>query len=237
MITTIQQYFKSGNVIFDQELSEYEYMTADIISALNYILKYKYGKNNIFSDDQTDITDAVNAMFLLNDDKYTALYNIDRMVNPADEYNETQILSGRREIRKTGTSTLADTGTSTTADTGTQTTEVTPETINVNTFSKKTSDNDSMRQLEMNQSSSTGSDTSVRTDALQSQRTDNLQHQRTDNLSDVDTNSETNTKQGYTNKFSNADFILNLSRNNLYDTIIEDTIKCIVIPVYNCDEV
>lgn len=237
MVTTIQQYFKNGNVIFDQELTEYEYMTADIISALNYILKYKYGKNNIFSDDQTDITDSVNAMFLLNDNQYTALFNIDKMVSPADEYNETQILSGRRELRKTGTSTLKDTGTSTTADTGTQTTEVTPETVSTVTNSKNTSDSGTMRAIEQTQTSSTGSDTSVRTDALNSQRTDDLQHQRTDNLNDVETNSETNTKQGYTNKFSNADFIINLSRNKLYDTIIEDTIKCIVIPVYNCDEV
>jgi len=237
MITTIQQYFKNGNVIFDQELTAYEFMNADMISALNYILKYKYGKNNIFSDDQTEITDAVNAMFLLNTDRYTALFNIDQIVNPGDEYQETKTNTGTQENRKTGTSTLADTGTSTTADTGTQTTEVTPETVGTVTNSKNTSDSGTMRAIDQTQTSSTGSDTSVRTDALNSQRTDNLQHQRTDNLSDIRTDDLTEIRRGYNNKFSNADFILNLSRNNLYDTIIEDTIKCIVIPVYNCDEV
>ncbi len=237
MVTTIRQYFKDGNVIFDQELTAYEFMNADMISALNYILKYKYGKNNIFSDDQTEITDAVNAMFLLNTDRYTALFNIDQIVNPGDEYEETKTNTGTQETAKTGTSTLADTGTSTTADTGTQTTEVTPETVGTVTNSKNTSDSGIMRAIDQTQTSSTGSDTSVRTDALNSQRTDNLQHQRTDNLSDVRTDDLTEIRRGYNNKFSNADFILNLSRNNLYDTIIEDTIKCIVIPVYNCDEV
>lgn len=212
-------------------------MPSNIILALNNILRYRYGKNNIFTDDQTEITDIISAMFLTNNDKYTSLFNIDKLVSPADEYNETQILSGTRELRKTGTSTLADTGTSTTADTGTQTTEVTPETVSTTVNSKNTSDSGVMRPIEQSQTSSTGSDTSVRTDALNSQRTDNLQHQRTDNLTDAETKSETNTKQGYTNKFSNADFMLNLMRNNLYDTIIEDAIKSIVIPIYNCDEV
>lgn len=221
MVTTIQQYFKDGKIIFDQELTAYEYMTADMISALNYILKYKYGKNNIFSDDQTDITDAVNAMFLLNDDKYTALYNVDKIVDPSDEYRETRT--------NTGTQTDTHTGSTTLNDTGTQTNQNTPGVVGTITNSKNTSDSGLLRVIDQTQTSNTGSDTDTRTDNLQHQRTDNLTDTRTDNLTEI--------RNGYNNKFSNADFVLNLLRNNLYDTIIDDTIKCIVIPVYNCDEV
>lgn len=221
MVTTIQKYFKDGNIIFDQELTAYEYMTADMISALNYILKYKYGKNNIFSDDQTDITDAVNAMFLLNDDKYTALYNVDKIVDPSDEFRETKT--------NTGTQTDTHTGNTTLNDTGTQTNQNTPGVVGTITNSKNTSDSGLLRVIDQTQTSNTGSDTDTRTDNLQHQRTDNLTDTRTDNLTEI--------RNGYNNKFFNADFVLNLLRNNLYDTIIDDTIKCIVIPVYNCDEV
>lgn len=237
MITTISEYYKNGGTIFDSSLLTYAFMSSNIITALDNILKYRYGKNNIFSDDETEITDSVNAMFLVNSERYNALFNVDQLINPADEYQETKTNTGTQESRKTGTTTLNDTGTSTTADTGTQTTQVTPETVSTVTNSKNTSDNGTMRAIDQTQTSSTGSDTSVRTDALNSQRTDNLQHQRTDNLTDTRTDNLTEIRRGYNNKFANADFILNLTRNNLYDTIIEDTIKCIVIPIYNTDEV
>lgn len=220
MITTISAYYKNGGVIFDSTLTDYEYMTSDIITALDNILKYRYGRNNLFTDDQTEIIDVINAMFALNDDKYTALYNVDKIVDPSDEYRETKTNTGTQATTHTGNTTLNDTGT--------QTNQNTPGVIGTITNSKNTSDSGVLRVIDQTQTTNTGSDTDTRTDNLQHQRTDNLTDTRTDNLTEI--------RQGYNNKFSNADFVLNLLRNNLYDTIIDDTISSIVIPVYDYDD-
>ena len=219
MLTTISNYLKTKH-IFDGGLTSYDYIDSGIITALENVINVKFGACTLYTDDETMIKSNVTNMFALNDMKYTSLFNIDKLDDPTKEYSETKT--------NTGTQTNANTGTQSDSDTGTVTNVLTPSVVATTTESKNTADNGTLRAIAQVQNSSTGTDNNTRTDNLAHSRTDNLLHTRTDNL--------TETRTGYNNQFANAELILNFSRNVLYDIIINDVIKLIVIPIYGKED-
>ena len=219
MLTTISNYLKTKH-IFDSSLTAYDYIDSDIITALENIINVKFGKCNLYTDDETMIKSNIISLFAINDMKYKTLFNVDKLDDPTKEYSETK--------NNTGTQTDTNTGTQGDSNTGTVTHVVTPSVVATTTESKNTADNGTMRAVAQVQNSSTGSDNDTRTDNLSHTRTDNLTHTRTDNLSE--------TRTGYNNQFANAEMILNFSRNVLYDIIIDDVIKTIVIPIYGKED-
>lgn len=219
MLTTISNYLKTKH-IFDTSLTSYDYIDSDIITALENIINVKFGKCNLYTDDETMIKSNVISLFALNDMKYNSLFNVEKLDDPTKEYSETKT--------NTGTQTDTNTGTQGNSNTGTVTHVVTPSVVATTTESKNTADNGTLRTVAQVQNSSTGSDNDTRTDNLSHTRTDNLTHTRTDNLSE--------SRNGYNNQFANAEMILNFSRNVLYDIIIDDVIKSIVIPIYGKED-
>lgn len=219
MLTTISNYLETKH-IFDNGLTSYDYIDAGIITALENVINVKFGACTLYTDNETIIKSNVTNMFAINDMKYKSLFNIDKLDDPTKEYSETKT--------NTGTQTDLNTGTQTNMDTGTVAHVITPSVVATTTESKNTADNGTMRAVAQVQNSSTGTDNDTRTDNLTYTRTDNLTHTRTDNL--------TETRSGYNNQFANAELILNFSRNVLYDIIIDDVIKLIVIPIYGKED-
>ncbi|MBR4806489.1 MAG: hypothetical protein IKZ64_01565 [Alphaproteobacteria bacterium] len=159
---TIYNYLKAGNNIYSSNILNYDYMNSDVISALELTLKNKYGSLCLFTDDETEIQNMIDAMFTINAPRYYALYNIDMVNDPSIEFYEKETNSG----------------TVTTTDSGTVSTESTPEVIATTTENKNTADNATMRAVGSIVNSSTGSDTVERTDDLTFERTDDLTRER-----------------------------------------------------------
>lgn len=159
---TIYNYLKAGNNIYSANVLTYDYIDSDIVSALELTLKNKYGSLCLFTDDETEIKNMIDAMFILNAPRYSALYNIDMVNDPSVEFYEKETNSG----------------TVTTTDSGTVTTENTPEVIATTTENKNTADNATLRATGSIVNSSTGSDTVERTDDLTFERTDDLTRER-----------------------------------------------------------
>lgn len=219
MLQTISEYLKTKH-LFDNGLTSYDYIDAGIITALENVINVKFGLCNLYTDNETTIKSNITNMFALNDMKYKSLFNIEKLDDPTKEFSETKT--------NTGTQTNVDTGTQTNGNSGTVTHVVTPSVVATTTESKNTADNATMRAIAQVQNSSTGTDTDQRTDNLSHTRTDNLTHTRTDNL--------TENRSGYNNQFANAEMILNFSRNVLYDIIIDDVIRTVVIPIYGKED-
>lgn len=159
---TIYDYLKSGKHIYSANVLTYDYIDSDMVSALELTLKNKYGALCLFTDDETEIKNTVDAMFKINAPRYYALYNIDMVNDPSIEFYEKETNSG----------------TVTTTDSGSVTTESTPEVIATTTQNKNTADNATLRATGSIVNSSTGSDTIERTDDLTYERTDDLTRER-----------------------------------------------------------
>lgn len=143
---TILQFLNDGNNIYGSSLLTLDYMSSDIVTALETILKNKYGALNLISNNETEIQAIIESMFTINNDRYTALYNIDQINDPSIEFYE----------KKTNT--------------GTVTHELTPSVISTTTEKRNTADNATMRNIGQVENSSTGSDTNERTDDLTEER-------------------------------------------------------------------
>ena len=143
---TILQYLKNGNNFYSSTLENLDYMSSDIITALEIILKNKYGALTMITENETEIQNIIESMFTLNNDRYYALYNIDLITDPSVEFYE----------KKTNT--------------GTVTHELTPSVISTTTEKRNTADNATMRNVGQVENSSTGSDTNERTDDLVEER-------------------------------------------------------------------
>lgn len=204
MYQKISEYLKTKE-IFDSSLAtNYDYLTSAILTALTTMINTKFGVLRMIDDTETTIKGVVNAMFVINDMKYKALFNIDKLDDPTKEFYEKRTF----------------TGTVTNTDSGTVTTELTPSVVATTSEKKNTADNGTLKTINQIENSSTGSDTNERTDNLTFERTDDLTHER----------------EGYNNAFSNADIILKLSNNALYDIIINDVISTITLNVYDLDD-
>ena len=212
MYQKISEYLKTKS-IFDSGLSNvYDYLPSNILTALTTMIKTKYGMLHLFSDDETEIKTAVSAMFALNDLRYKALFNVDKVDDPTKEFYEKET--------HTGTVTDTNTGTVTDTDTGTVTNELTPSVVSTTSEKKNTSDNATLKTINQIENSSTGSDVN--------ERTDDLTHERTDDL--------TREREGYNNKFINAEYIIKFSDYALYDIIIKDVLNTITLNVYDLDD-
>ena len=232
----ISEYLKT-KTIFDSSLSNtYTYLPAGILTALTSMIKTKYGMLHLFSDDETDVKTAVSSMFALNDLRYTALFNVDKVDDPTKEFYEKETNTGTVTDTNTGTVTNTDSGTVTNTDTGTVTTEVTPEVVTTTSEKKNTSNNATLKTIGQIENSSTGSDTNERTDNLTHERTDDLTHERTDNLTHERTDDLVKEREGYNNKFANAEYIIRFSDYALYDIIIKDVLNTITLNVYDLDD-
>ena len=143
---TILQYLKNGNNFYSSSLETLDYISSDIITSLETILKNKYGALTLIIDDETEIQNIIESMFMLNNDRYTALFNIDLITDPSSEFYEKETNSG------TVTHTL------------------TPSVISTTTEKRNTADNATMRNVGQVENSSTGSDTNEREDDLTKER-------------------------------------------------------------------
>lgn len=137
---TILQYLKNGNNFYSSSLLTLDYMSSDLATAMETILKSRYGALNLISDDETEIQNIIESMFAINNDRYTALYNIDLINDPSVEFYE----------KKTNT--------------GTVTHVLTPTVVSTTTEKRNTADNATMRNVGQVENSSTGFDTNERTD-------------------------------------------------------------------------
>ena len=137
---TILQYLKNGNNFYSSSLLTLDYMSSDIVTAMEKILKTRYGALTLIDDDETEIQSIVESMFAINNDRYTALYNIDLINDPSIEFYEKE------------------------TNTGTVTHVLTPTVVSTTTEKKNTADNATMRNVGQVENSSTGSDTNERTD-------------------------------------------------------------------------
>ena len=145
-MTTLKQFLNAGNNIYGSSLLTLDYMSSDVVTALEKILKTKYGALTMIDDDETEIQSIIESMFLINNDRYTALYNIDQINDPSIEFYEKETNSG------TVTHTL------------------TPSVVSTTTEKKNTADNATMRNIGQVENSSTGSDTNEREDDLTKER-------------------------------------------------------------------
>lgn len=143
---TILQYLKNGNNFYSSSLETLDYISSDIITSLETILKNKYGALTLITDDETEIQNIIESMFMLNNDRYTALFNIDLITDPSSEFYEKETNSG------TVTHTL------------------TPSVVSTTTEKRNTADNATMRNVGQVENSSTGSDTNEREDDLTKER-------------------------------------------------------------------
>lgn len=143
---TILQFLNDGNNIYGSSLLTLDYMSSDIVTALETILKNKYGALNLISNNETEIQAIIESMFTINNDRYTALYNIDQINDPSIEFYEKKTNSG------------------------TVTHELTPSVVSTTTEKRNTADNATMRNIGQVENSSTGSDTNERTDDLTEER-------------------------------------------------------------------
>lgn len=214
----VSEYLKN-KTIFDDDLSSYNFLTSDIITALNAVFGIKYNKMYLIDDSETAIQAATNNVILLNEAKYTDIFN-SMNLDPFEEYSETKT--------NTGTQTDADTGTQTDTDTGTQTDVLTPNVVSTVTTKKNTANNATLRNIDQVESSSTGTDNKTRTDNLTHTRTDNLTRTRTDNLTEV--------RAGYNNVFDNVEKLFHFANMELYDMILIDVMKAICYPIYNIND-
>ena len=211
--------YLTNKTIFDDDLSSYDFLTSDIITALNAVFGIKYNKMYLIDDSETAIHMAVNNIIMLNSVKYNDIF-VSMNLDPLEEYSETKT--------NTGTQTDADTGTQTDADTGTQTDVLTPSVVSTVTTKKNTANNATLRNIDQVESSSTGTDNKTRTDNLTHTRTDNLTHTRTDNLTEV--------REGYNNVFDNVEKLFHFANMELYDMILIDVMKSICYPIYNIND-
>lgn len=143
---TILQYLKNGNNFYSSSLETLDYISSDIITSLETILKNKYGALTLITDDETEIQNIIESMFMLNNDRYNALYNIDLITDPTIEFYE----------KKTNTGTVTHT--------------LTPSVVSTTTEKRNTADNATMRNVGQVENSSTGSDTNQRTDNTTEER-------------------------------------------------------------------
>ena len=137
---TILQYIKDGNNFYSSSLLTLDYMSSDIVTAMEKILKTRYGALTLITDDETEIQSIIESMFAINNDRYTALYNVDSINDPSIEFYEKK------------------------SNTGTVTHVLTPTVVSTTTEKKNTADNATMRNVGQVENSSTGFDTNARTD-------------------------------------------------------------------------
>lgn len=211
--------YLTNKTIFDSDLSSYDFLTSDIITALNAVFGIKYNKMYLTDSDETNIHAAVNNVILLNSVKYNDIFN-SMNLDPFKEYSETKT--------NTGTQTDTNTGTQTDTDTGTQTDVLTPSVVSTVTTKKNTANNATLRNIDQVESSSTGTDNKTRTDDLTHTRTDDLSHTRTDDLTEV--------RAGYNNVFDNVEKLFHFANMELYDMILVDVMKAVCYPIYNVND-
>lgn len=211
--------YLTNKTIFDSDLSSYDFLTSDIITALNAVFGIKYNKMYLTDSNETNIHAAVNNVILLNSFKYKDIY-ASMNLDPFEEYSETKT--------NTGTQTDTNTGTQTDTDTGTQTDVLTPSVVSTVTTKKNTANNATLRNIDQVESSSTGTDNKTRTDDLTHTRTDDLSHTRTDDLTEV--------RAGYNNVFDNVEKLFRFANMELYDMILLDVMKAVCYPIYNVND-
>ena len=211
--------YLTNKTIFDSDLSSYDFLTSDIITALNAVFGIKYNKMYLTDSNETNIHAAVNNVILLNSFKYKDIY-ASMNLDPFEEYSETKT--------NTGTQTDTNTGTQTDTDTGTQTDVLTPSVVSTVTTKKNTANNATLRNIDQVESSSTGTDDKTRTDDLTHTRTDDLSHTRTDDLTEV--------RAGYNNVFDNVEKLFRFANMELYDMILLDVMKAVCYPIYNVND-
>ena len=159
---TIYDYLTSGKHIYDATLNIYDYINDNVRASYENELKHKFGELYLYTDDETTIKNDIKDMFALKAHVYSAIFNANANLSPANEYSETE----------------THTGTVTTTDTGTVTNDSTPSTIVTTTENKNTADNGTLRAVGSVINSSTGTDTVERTDDLTIERTDDLTVER-----------------------------------------------------------
>lgn len=143
---TILQYLENGNNFYSSSLETLDYVSNDIITSLETILKNKYGALTLISENETEIQSIIESMFMLNNDRYNALYNIDLITDPSIEFYE----------KKTNTGTVTHT--------------LTPQVVATTTEKRNTADSATMRNIGQVENSSTGSDENKRTDNTTEER-------------------------------------------------------------------
>lgn len=153
----VSEYLNSKTIFDSTSLAGYDYFDSDICDALNNIFGIKYNKMYLIDDNETNIHEIVADTILLNNSKYTDIFNA-MQLDPTKEFYESK----------------TNTGTQTYAQTGTVTNVSTPEVVTTVNASKNTANNGTLRVIDQTESSSTGDDTVERTDNLQNERTDNL---------------------------------------------------------------
>jgi len=153
----VLEYLNSKTIFDITSLAGYVYFDSDICDALNNIFGIKYNKMYLIDDNETNIHAIVTDTILLNNSKYTNIFNAMRL-DPTKEFYESK----------------TNTGTQTYTQTGTVTNVSTPEVVTTVNASKNTANNGTLRVIDQTESSSTGDDTVERTDNLQNERTDML---------------------------------------------------------------
>ncbi len=153
----VSEYLKSKTIFDNTSLAGYDYFDTDICSALNNIFGVKYNKMYLIDDNDVNIHGIVEDTILLNNSKYTDIFNA-MQLDPTIEFYESKTNTGTQTYKQTGTVTNVST----------------PEVVTTVNASKNTANNGTLRVIDQTESSSTGDDTVERTDDLQNERTDDL---------------------------------------------------------------